>query len=87
MANKNLFHSRNIEVFNWNFVRAYIARMEVFMVRKSTFIITICIMLVIFIATIAIIINHYENKNVDISIPTVVEEDSNVESLLPEISN
>ena len=57
------------------------------MVRKSTFIITICIMLVIFIATIAIIINHYENKNVNVSIPTVVEEDSNVESLLPEISN
>lgn len=57
------------------------------MVKKSTFIITICVMLVIFIATIAIIINHYENKNVNVSIPTVVEEDSNVESLLPEISN
>ena len=57
------------------------------MVRKSTFIITICIMLVIFIAAIAIIVNHYENQNTDISMPTVVEEDSNVESLLPGISN
>ena len=56
------------------------------MVRKSTFIITICIMLVIFIATIAIIVYHYENRNVNISIPTVVEEETNVECLLPGIS-
>ena len=55
------------------------------MVRKSTFIITICIMLVIFIATIVIIINHYGNRNTDISMPTVVEEETNVEALLPGI--
>ena len=55
------------------------------MVRKSTFIITICIMLVIFIATIVIIVNHYENQNTDISMPTVVEEETNVEALLPGI--
>ena len=55
------------------------------MVRKSTFIITICIMLVIFIATIAIIVNHYENQNTYISMPTVVEEETNVEALLPGI--
>ena len=56
------------------------------MVKKSTFIITICALLVIFIAAIAIIIYHYENRNVNISIPTVVEEETNVESLLPGIS-
>ena len=56
------------------------------MVRKSTFIITICILLVIFIATISIIVYHYESRNVNVSIPTVVDEDSNVEDLLPGIS-
>ena len=56
------------------------------MVKKSTFIITICALLVIFIAAIAIIVYHYENRNVNISIPTVVEEETNVESLLPGIS-
>ena len=63
----------------------YGKEMEVFMVRKSTFIITICIMLVIFIATIVIIANHYGNQNTDISMPTVVEEETNVEALLPGI--
>lgn len=55
------------------------------MVKKSTFIITICILLVIFAIVISLTINHYENQNVNVSIPTVVEEDSNVESLLPGI--
>ncbi len=56
------------------------------MIRKSTFIITISILFIIFISTILILIYHYENKNIDAAIPTVVETNEDVEGLLPEIS-
>lgn len=56
------------------------------MIRKSTFIITISILFIIFISTILILIYHYEDKNIDAAIPTVVETNEDVEGLLPEIS-
>ena len=55
------------------------------MVRKSTFIITICILLVVFISIISIIVYHYETKKINVNIPTVVEEESNVQFILPGI--
>ncbi len=45
-------------------------------VKKSTFILTIISLIIIFAICIFFIISNYEKNNVQINIPTVVEEDN-----------
>ena len=45
-------------------------------VKKSTFILTIISLIIIFAICIFVIISNYEKNNVQINIPTVVEEDN-----------
>lgn len=45
-------------------------------VKKSTFILTIISLIIIFAICIFAIISNYEKNNVQINIPTVVEEDN-----------
>lgn len=47
-------------------------------VKKSTFILTIIILLIVFAVSITSIIIYYENKDMKINIPTVVQDGNDV---------
>ena len=43
-------------------------------IKKSTFIITIIVLIIFFIVSLIFVINYYKNKNISVSIPSIVEE-------------
>lgn len=45
-------------------------------VKKTTYVITIIILLVIFLISTICIVFYYENRNIKVNIPTVVETNS-----------
>ena len=44
-------------------------------VKKSTFLISIAIMTILFIASLIFVINYYKDKNTTVNIPTVIEDE------------
>lgn len=49
-------------------------------VKKSTFILTIVILLIIFAISVTCIVLHYENMDMTINIPTVVQDANDLDS-------
>lgn len=45
-------------------------------VKKSTFILTITVLTILFVSSIIFVIHYYKNKNITVNIPTVVEDEN-----------
>ena len=50
-------------------------------VKKTTFLITIIILVIVFITSLILVINYYKNKNITVNIPTVIDDGSSANEL------
>lgn len=50
-------------------------------IKISTFIITIIIFLILYAVSIFLVISHYEDKNVIVNIPTIVDDSNSSDEL------
>ncbi len=51
-------------------------------VKKTTFLITIIILVIIFITSLILVINYYKNKNITVNIPTIIDDGGSANELV-----